>query len=280
MPEVYTAIITPFTSDNKIDFESLEKLINHQVENKIDGIVLFGTTGESPTLSLDEKLIIFDFVSKLDLKQTKLIIGFGGNNTFEIIEEMKYFDFSNVETFMLSTPYYNKQTQEGLYQHFTTILKTFINKSFLLYNIPSRTGVNLLPETIQRIYLSCPNIFGVKEASGDLSQIEKLINLIPTLNIYSGDDNLYFQVMELGGCGVVSVLSNLYPKEMKEMDSKILDYVPYLFIETNPSPIKFIMYQNKLIKSDLVRLPLVTVSEENQEKILDFIKSKQKEIQV
>jgi len=110
MPEVYTALITPFTQDNQVDFESLEKLVKIQVENSIDGIILFGTTGESPTLSLDEKIRIFDFVSKFDLKETKLIIGFGGNNTLQIIEEMKLFAFTNVETFMLSTPYYNKPT--------------------------------------------------------------------------------------------------------------------------------------------------------------------------
>lgn len=273
MPEVYTALITPFTQDNQVDFESLEKLVKIQVENSIDGIILFGTTGESPTLSLDEKIRIFDFVSKFDLKETKLIIGFGGNNTLQIIEEMKLFAFTNVETFMLSTPYYNKPTQEGLYQHFSLIIKTFSDKNFILYNIPSRTGVNLLPETIKRIYLSCPNIFGIKEASGNLTQIEELINLIPTVKVFSGDDNLYPQVMSLGGEGVVSVLSNLYPKEMKEINLPVLEMVPYLFIESNPTPIKFIMKQKGLIKTDSVRLPLVTLSQESQDKILGFLNS-------
>jgi len=133
--------------------------------------------------------------------------------------------------------------------------------------------VNLLPETIKRIYLSCPNIFGIKEASGNLTQIEELINLIPTVKVFSGDDNLYPQVMSLGGEGVVSVLSNLYPKEMKEINLPVLEMVPYLFIESNPTPIKFIMKQKGLIKTDSVRLPLVTLSQESQDKILGFLNS-------
>lgn len=274
---VYTAIITPFNQDTKtVDYGSFVNILSHQIKNDIDGIVLFGTTGESPTLTLEEKFQLLNFTEKLiqeSGKDIKLILGFGGNNTYQVIKDIK--EFKNQKYVMLSAPYYNKPTQEGLYQHYTTIMGSFPEKEFMIYNIPGRTSVNIEPSTIKRIYQTCPNIFAIKEASGNMEQVKKLIEY--GFNVFSGDDGMAYEVVSQGGQGVVSVLSNYYVKEMKDIVSlnsntneKMKSLYHLAFIETNPSPIKYILNKFKMIDSDSVRLPLVRLTKESENLINSF----------
>lgn len=276
---VYTAIVTPFNEDGTIDYESFDNLIKFQISNKIDGIVIFGTTGESPTLTLEEKFSLMDRFEVLFKENPeyfdKVIIGFGGNCTKKVIEDMSEFKkYDKFNNYMLSTPYYNKPTQKGLFYHFTTIMSGFSDKKFLIYNIPGRTGVNMLPETIISICDVCENYIGVKEASGDLSQAYQLISAgIPT---FSGDDNLAYDIVTNGGCGVVSVASNLCPMkvvENLETNKSFEDgFLESMFLETNPGPIKYYMKMEGIIKNDNVRLPLVKPEKETIEKLNKFIK--------
>ena len=276
---VYTAIVTPFNEDGTIDYESFDNLIKFQISNKIDGIVIFGTTGESPTLTLEEKFSLMDRFEVLFKENPeyfdKVIIGFGGNCTKKVIEDISEFKkYDKFNNYMLSTPYYNKPTQKGLFYHFTTIMNGFSNKRFLIYNIPGRTGVNMLPETIISICDVCENYIGVKEASGDLSQAYQLISAgIPT---FSGDDNLAYDIVTNGGCGVVSVASNLFPMkvvENLETNKSFEDgFLESMFLETNPGPIKYYMKMEGIIKNDNVRLPLVKPEKETIEKLNKFIK--------
>lgn len=276
---VYTAIVTPFNEDGSIDYESFDNLIKFQISNKIDGIVIFGTTGESPTLTLEEKFSLMDRFEVLFKENPeyfdKVIIGFGGNCTKKVIEDMSEFKkYDKFNNYMLSTPYYNKPTQKGLFYHFTTIMSGFSDKKFLIYNIPGRTGVNMLPETIISICDVCENYIGVKEASGDLSQAYQLISAgIPT---FSGDDNLAYDIVTNGGCGVVSVASNLFPTKVVENleTNKSFEegFLESMFLETNPGPIKYYMKMEGIIKNDNVRLPLVKPEKETIEKLNKFIK--------
>lgn len=272
---VYTALVTPFKECGDVDYESFEKLVRFQIENGIDGLVIFGTTGESPTLEIEEK---YNILMKLDMIlvdyenfRDKIILGFGGNCTKSVLREIKNFSDFNYNNYMLSAPYYNKPTQEGIYHHFTQIMSNFSNKNFIIYNIPSRTGVNIETETIERICKKCCNYIGVKEASGSLEQAKEIINKnIPT---FSGDDSLGYDMTNNGGVGVISVASNLYPKLVKEMliekpSDKVVEFYNLIFMETNPSPIKYLLKKNGLINSDMVRLPLVKTSE-NCNKIMD-----------
>jgi len=283
---IFTAVITPFDKDTNVDYKSFEKIINNQIEHNINGIVLFGTTGEAPTLKMSEKFKLLHMTKNLidnSKKDIKLILGFGGNNTYQVIEEMVNFSSIDNVIFMLSSPYYNKPTQEGLYQHYTTIMSKFSDKQFLIYNIPGRTSVNLLPETIKRISKTTPNIYGIKEASGSLDQVSQLINF--GFDVYSGDDSMAYDVVKMGGKGVVSVLSNQFIKEMEEvlslnetMNKEMEMLYKLAFIETNPSPIKYIMCLFKTIDCDQVRLPLVTLMEENKTLINNYFLGEKMEI--
>lgn len=264
---VYTALVTPFKEDGEVDYESFDYLVRFQIEKGIDGIVIFGTTGESPTLEDEEK---FEILRKLKTIlndypnfRDKIILGFGGNCTKTVLKDIAKYDEYGFNNYMLSAPYYNKPSQEGIYQHFTSIMSYFSNKNFMIYNIPSRTGVNMEPDTIKRICDKCSNYIGVKEASGSLEQAKQLIERgIPT---FSGDDGLAYEMAKNGGVGVISVASNLFPDLVKKyltIESDFLkDFYNLIFIETNPSPIKYLLKKNNIIKSDIVRLPLVKMSE-------------------
>lgn len=273
---IYTALVTPFKYDGSLDMESFERLFNHQLDNKVDGIVLFGTTGEAPTLETEEKMQILSYVVKCfefypKLKE-KIIIGFSGNNTKKVLEEINKFNYFGFKNYMLSAPYYNKPTQEGLFQHFITVMEKFPFNDFMIYNIPSRTGVNIKPETIKRICEKCPNYLGVKEASGDLEQVKKLVEY--KIPVFSGDDGLAYEVMKLGGNGVVSVASNLFPLEVRKFltqeNKHISDLYNLLFVETNPTPIKYLLEKFKMITESKVRLPLVDLEKSSKDKINEF----------
>ena len=284
LPKVLTAIVTPFDTNEQLDLVSMSELIRYQLLNDC-GVVLFGTTGECPTITNDERCSVYSMVqnvfrSNLD---EKFVVGVGGNNTHEcceLIEQAHQYGFKN---FMLTTPYYNKPTQLGLEKHFTTIMKKFPEYNFILYNVPGRCGVNLLPETVKNICNQNPNVNAIKEASGDLNQFILIRKLIPDLKLYCGDDGLIVPAMSIGAYGIISVISNAYPAFVNNIiiESnynnytvafhqylKVHDIIKLLFSETSPSPIKFVLQYIGLISTDTVRLPLVQMqNKESMDKL-------------
>ena len=271
---VYTVLVTPFDKENYIDYDSLENLIELQCKSKVTGLIVLGTTSESPTINLDEKNKLVEFVSKKLRNRKKLIIGIGGNNTVNVIN-FANFCKNLCDGFMVTVPNYNKPTQEGIYRHFTIISKTFGSKPIILYNIPSRCGVNMLPETIKRVFNDNDNVLAIKEASGSMDQVMK-IKSICNIKIFSGDDSLVLPIMSLGGSGVISVLSNLYPNgvfkiynkcklnkydEARNYYFKFHNLIKLMFIETNPVPIKQLLFNAKFIKNNNVRLPLCEIED-------------------
>lgn len=280
-----TALITPFTNDG-VDFEELRKLIEFQILEGIDSLIICGTTGESSTMSLEEKKSVIDFSIKIANGKVPIIVGTGGNNTKDVINLSKYAESVGADGLLLVTPYYNKTTQNGLIAHFTEIAKS-VSIPIILYNVPSRTGLNIEPETCLELS-KIPNIVGIKEASGNISQVAKIANLCQdNLAIYSGNDDQIVPILSLGGLGVISVLSNIYPKYVHDL---VMDYltgnwqkatasqvyaiplINALFSEVNPIPIKYAV--SKIgFKAGLPRLPLVELSDKNKEKIDHLMKN-------
>ncbi|HAM38613.1 MAG: 4-hydroxy-tetrahydrodipicolinate synthase [Elusimicrobia bacterium RIFOXYC2_FULL_34_12] len=276
----YVAIVTPF-KDNKVDFECLKKLIEFHIKNGINGIVPCGTTGESVTLSYQEHEQVIDFVVKTVAGRIKVIAGTGSNSTTETIEMTAYAKKSGADGVLLVSPYYNKPTQKGLYLHFKKVADE-IDIPIMLYNIQSRTAVNIEPETVAKLHSDCKNIVAIKEASGSLEQMTKIQILCPKIDMLSGDDALTLPLMAIGGKGVVSVVANIIPKEVTEMVSaglkgdlkkakeihfKIFDLTKALFLETNPIPIKTAMSLLGLC-SDELRLPMCSMENKNKEKLV------------
>lgn len=283
MHRVLTAIITPFLENGNVDIQSLIEIIRFQIGNNC-GIVLFGTTGECPTLTNSERDIIMDEIIKIyHYNINNFVIGVGGNNTKECIDNVNHAKEKGFNHFMITTPYYNKPSQLGMEKHFITICDSFEDSKFIIYNVPGRTNVNLLPNTVFNICNTCPNVFAIKEASGDLSQMTLVKRLCPNLTLYCGDDSLVIPAMSIGAYGVISVLSNYTPKavnliinlcsennfkEAFKIYNEFDDLIRLLFSETNPVPIKYLLYKTKLIDTDNVRLPLVKMqNEENKLKI-------------
>lgn len=280
-----TALITPFTNDG-VDFEELRKLIEFQILEGIDSLIICGTTGESSTMSLEEKKSVIEFSIKIANGRVPIIAGTGGNNTKEVINLSKYAESVGADGLLLVTPYYNKTTQNGLIAHFTEVSKS-VSLPIILYNVPSRTGLNIEPETCLELSKT-PNIVGIKEASGNISQVAKIANLCQdNLAIYSGNDDQIVPILSLGGLGVISVLSNIYPKYVHDL---VMDYltgnwqkatasqvyaiplINALFSEVNPIPIKYAV--SKIgFKTGLPRLPLVELSDKNKEKIDHLMKN-------
>ncbi|BBE30860.1 4-hydroxy-tetrahydrodipicolinate synthase [Tepiditoga spiralis] len=278
---VGTAIITPFDSELNIDYVSLEKLINFQLKY-VDALIVLGTTGEAPTITEKEREKLINFVIEKTNKKVPVIIGTGSNDTKKILKYNKISEKANADGLLIVTPYYNKTTQFGLKENYKYISER-TSLPIILYNVPSRTGVNILPDTAIDIFNKNKNVIGIKEASGNISQINTLISKKPNnMLVYSGNDDQVIPIMSLGGDGVISVISNILPKIMKNLTTSILnnDYITAkdinkkynelmnkLFIEVNPIPIKYAASKLNLCKNKL-RLPLVSLSSENQ-KILD-----------
>ncbi|MCQ2310389.1 MAG: 4-hydroxy-tetrahydrodipicolinate synthase [Paludibacteraceae bacterium] len=290
-----TALITPFTPQGDVDFEALKRLLDIQLNGGVDYIVVLGTTGEAATMSEDEKAATRQFIVNYIAGRIPLVLGVGGNNTAAVVQELKDKSDELRQHFaaILSVcPFYNKPSQEGLYQHFTTIAQAS-PVPVILYNVPGRTGVNLLPETVMRIYTAVPDkILGIKEASGNLEQIRHLLGLLEslptvdrqstdsrnidkaTLMVISGDDGIAAEVMQAGGAGLISVASNAWPKEFGQiirkqdfaLQNSFADMVRLLFKEGNPAGIKTVLSQMGVI-SNTLRLPLVPNSAEVQEEI-------------
>ncbi len=283
-----TALVTPFTNDG-INFEELRKLIEFQILEGIDGLVICGTTGESSTMSLVEKKSVIDFSVKVANGRVPIIAGTGGNNTSDAVAMSKYAESVGADGLLLVTPYYNKTTQKGLIAHFSKIAES-VNIPIILYNVPSRTGLNIEPEICLELS-KIPNIVAIKEASGNISQVAKIANLCnDELTIYSGNDDQILPILSLGGLGVISVLSNVYPKFVHEM---VMDYltgnwqkatasqiyslplINALFSEVNPIPIKYAL--NKIgFNCGIPRLPLIELSDKNKERIDTLLKETSK----
>jgi 4-hydroxy-tetrahydrodipicolinate synthase len=279
------ALITPFTASGSVDFPALKKVTEYIIRGKCEYIVVLGTTGESATLNKKEKQEVISFVSSLAKNKITLVLGLGGNNTQEIISEMKSIDMKGYSAILSVSPYYNKPTQEGIYQHY----KALANASPLplfLYNVPGRTASNITAETTLRLAKDFKNIIGVKEASGNFDQIMSIIQNRPKdFLVISGDDNLTLPEVSVGVDGVISVIANAYPKKYSEMvrsalkndyikarklHYELLDLIPLLFAEGNPCGVKSALNAMKLCDQH-VRLPLVPVSRELNGKIKDFV---------
>ncbi|MBA4536245.1 4-hydroxy-tetrahydrodipicolinate synthase [Bacillus aquiflavi] len=281
---VSTAMVTPFDKKGHVDFTKTTHLINHLIDNGTESIVVAGTTGESPTLTKEEKLALFDHVVKVVDKRVPVIAGTGSNDTYSSLELTKKATELGVDGIMLVAPYYNKPNQEGLYQHFKTIAEN-TNLPVMVYNIPSRSVVNIEPETI--IHLSkISNIVAVKEASGDLNAMTKIIaNTDKDFLLYSGDDGLALPVLAIGGVGVVSVASHVVGNELLEMvqaflngnhekaakiHQQLLPIVEGLFAAPNPVPVKTAL-QLKGLDVGSVRLPLVPLTEQERLTLLNLL---------
>lgn len=279
-----TAIATPFT-DEGVNFAEFKKLIEFQIENNVDAIIVCGTTGESATMSLEEKKQTIKFAIDTIAKRTKVIVGTGSNNTKSAIEMSKFAEEAGADALLVVTPYYNKTTQKGLIEHYKVIANA-VTLPIIMYSVPSRTGVNILPETCLELS-KIENIVAIKEASGNLSQVAKIASLCrENLDIYSGNDDQIIPVLSLGGKGVISVLSNIMPKYTHEMTMKyfkgevqeatkmqldVIDLIDNLFSEVNPIPVKYalnVMGYN----FGKPRLPLIELSNENKKKMEDVMK--------
>jgi 4-hydroxy-tetrahydrodipicolinate synthase len=267
---VSTAMVTPFDKKGHIDFAKTTQLVNYLIENGTDSLVVAGTTGESPTLTKEEKLALFDHVVKIVNKRIPVIAGTGSNNTYASVELTKKADQLGVDAIMVVAPYYNKPNQEGLYQHFKAVAEA-TSLPVMVYNIPGRSAVNILPETIIRLS-KLPNIIAVKEASGDLNAMTRIIaNTDKDFVLYSGDDSLTIPVLAIGGAGVVSVASHVIGNQMQEMvnaffagenekaaklHQHLLPVMQGLFTAPSPAPVKTALQVTGLDVGS-VRLPLV-----------------------
>lgn len=279
---VYTALITPFTEYGNVDYTSLERLVNFQIENGIDGIVPCGTTGESPTLSHEEHDRVIAQSLKFSNGRVPVLAGTGSNATDEAIRLSQHAQDAGVDAVLLVNPYYNKPTQKGLFYHFKAIAES-VSIPCVLYNIKGRTGVNLETETLLKLIDVCPNIYAVKEASGNMEQMTEVINRTPEdFKVFSGDDNLAYELVKRGGNGVISVASNLFPKQIVKMIHSAMDgdydtascindsfaaFFKACFVETNPIPIKTALahYGHCL---EYFRLPLCTLEKEEHRREL------------
>ena len=284
-----TALITPFKADKSVDYEALARLLDSQLTGAVDYIVVLGTTGEAATMTVEEKQEVQQFIVKYVNGRLPLVLGVGGNNTAQVISDLHamrnelILDFTAI---LSVCPYYNKPNQEGLYQHFCAVAEAS-PIPVILYNVPGRTGVNLLPETVMRIYEAYPDkIIGIKEASGNIEQIKHLIALSQEsraksqepLMVISGDDGIACEVMEAGGAGLISVASNAFPDDFhaivhqknRALQARYAEMIRLLFAEGNPVGIKAVLTHKGLIQNEL-RLPLVPASEDLQAQITQVL---------
>jgi 4-hydroxy-tetrahydrodipicolinate synthase len=281
------AIVTPFHDSGNIDFVSFEKLLEHIVSNGVDYIVVLGTTGESATLSKDEKTAVLNFVADTVNKKVPLVVGIGGNNTQEVINTIRATNFEGIDAILSVSPYYNKPQQRGIYSHYKAIA-TASPVPVILYNVPGRTSSNLTAETTLKLAHDLKNIIGIKEASGNLLQCMEIIQKKPAgFLLISGDDALTLPLLAVGADGVISVVANAFPREFSEMVSlglkgkiskamtmhyALLEFTNALFLDGNPSGIKAALETMNICKSN-VRLPLVKVNKTTQSLIENLVET-------
>lgn len=283
------AIVTPFNADGSIDWDIFKKLIEFWIEGKVEYLVVLGTTGESATVHGEEKQRVFSFVNEAVAGRLPLIAGIGGYDTHEVIENFKTFDLKGYDAILSVSPYYNKPNQEGLFQHYKA-LNDATPLPIMMYNVPSRTGMNVTADTQLRIATSCKNIFATKEASGNFEQINQIIKYKPAdFMVISGDDPVTLQMIAAGAEGLVSVVANAYPKDYSDMvrlclagkfteaqklHYKYIDVITSMFAEGSPSGVKAYLSEMGLCQNTF-RLPVWPVSPAHHEKIKKLIKNNQ-----
>ncbi|WP_034040277.1 4-hydroxy-tetrahydrodipicolinate synthase [Wocania ichthyoenteri] len=280
------ALVTPFKSDLSVDHEALANIVNFNIENGTDYLVICGTTGESVTITKEEKQAVIKTISKANNGRLPMVLGIGGNNTASVIEEIKETDLRNIDAILSVSPYYSKPTQEGVYQHFKAVSEA-CPIDIILYNVPGRTSKNMEPETTLRLAKDFKNIIAVKEAGNNVSQYLQLLKNKPEdFLVISGDDDLALSIVLAGGSGVISVIGQAFPKAFSEMirlglkgeakaaytiHFKLMDVINHIFEENNPAGIKAVFEALNLCQ-DTVRLPLVPASNQLKEKIAVFLK--------
>lgn len=280
------ALVTPFASDGSVDYHVLNKLLDYQLKNGADFFCILATTGETPTLTKDEKQRIKELVVEKAGDRIPILMGCGGNNTADVVNELQTADFSGIDGILSVCPYYNKPSQEGLYQHFKAIAAA-TSLPVVLYNVPGRTGVNLKAETTVRLARDCENIVAIKEASGSLEQVDEIIKNKPDgFDVISGDDALTFPMIACGAAGVISVIGNALPKEFSRMirlemkgeiesarkiHHKFTDLFNLLFVDGNPAGVKAMLHEMGMIEN-VLRLPLVPTRLTTMQKISDCLK--------
>ena len=279
------AFITPFNEDESVDYEAITRLIDFQLSNGTDFLVILATTAETPTLSPDEKAEIRRLIVERVNGRIPIVMGVGGNNTRMVVEQLEHDDLQGIDAILSVVPFYNKPSQEGMYQHFRTIAAAS-RKPVILYNVPGRTGVNMTAETTLRLARDCQNIIGIKEASGNFGQIDDIIRNKPdTFEVLSGDDGITYPLITLGAVGVISVIGNAFPREFSQMTrlalagdfrnalsihQRFAELFKLLFVDGNPAGVKAMMHSMGLIKNKL-RLPLVPTRLTTYEEIREVL---------
>lgn len=280
------ALVTPFTADGQVDYKSLKRLLEYQIDNGADFLCILATTGETPCLTQQEKDNITQLVKDVNHGRLPILKGCGGNNTAAIVEELKNTDWSGIDGILSVCPYYNKPSQEGLYQHFKAIADAS-PLPVVLYNVPGRTGVNLKAETTVRLARDCENIVAIKEASGSLEQVDEIIKNKPKrFDVISGDDALTFSMVASGAAGVISVIGNALPKEFSRMirlefrgeyeparkiHHAFTELYSLLFVDGNPAGVKALLHEMGFIENQL-RLPLVPTKVSTLQKMAEILK--------
>ena len=279
------ALVTPFKKDFSVDVEALQRIVNFQIDNGIDYLVVLGTTAESATLSQDEKELVIKTIVETNNKRLPLVLGVGGNNTAKVVEELKTRDLSDFVAILSVSPYYNKPTQEGIYQHFKMIAEAS-PIPVILYNVPGRTASNMLPSTVIRLANDFKNIVAIKEAAGDIVQAMKLIQNKPKdFHVISGDDMITLPMVLAGGSGVISVIGEGFPKQFSDMvrlglqrktdeayqlHYLLADSIDMIFEQGNPAGIKEI-FRSLGLSENTVRVPLVNVNEDLANRLAAFV---------
>ena len=280
------ALITPFKTDGSIDFDALDRLVEYQIKGGADFLCIMGTTAETPTLSRDEKRLLKEHLVGRVAGRVPLLMGCGGNNTAAIVDELKTEDWTGIDGILSVCPYYNKPSQEGLYQHFATIAKAS-PLPVVLYNVPGRTGVNMSAETTLRLARDFENIVAIKEASGFIPQMDDIIKNKPQhFDVISGDDGITFPLITLGAVGVISVIGNALPAEFSRMvrlalkgeyqtsltiHHKFTELFKLLFVDGNPAGVKAMLSEMGMIEN-VLRLPLIPTRLTTMEKISQIVK--------
>ena len=279
------ALVTPFTKEGNVDFTALGKVIDHVIKGGIDYLVTLGTTGETPSLSKEEKIAIIEFTFSHTAGRVPIIVGVGGNNTAEVIRDLQKLPLSEALAVLSVSPFYNKPSQEGIYQHYKTIAEAS-PKPVILYNVPGRTGRNMSAATSIRLAKDCPNVVGLKEASGDMAQCMEILRDAPSnFVVLSGDDLLALPQIACGMQGVISVAANAYPLEYSNMvraclagnfvkakmiNDPLIQAYDMMFAENNPSGVKAFMHQMELLENE-VRLPIVSLSEPIHSRVKTYL---------
>ena len=281
------ALVTPFTADGEVDYKAIQRLVEYQIQNGADFLCILATTGETPCLSAEEKDNIRKLVVEINRGRLPILMGCGGNNTRAVVEELKTGDWSGIDGVLSVCPYYNKPSQEGLYQHFKAIAEAS-PRPVVLYNVPGRTGINMKSETTVRLARDCENIVAIKEASGSLEQVDEIIKNKPErFDVISGDDALTFSMVASGAAGSISVIGNALPKEVSRMirlefngeyeaarkiHHRFTELYSLLFVDGNPAGVKALLHEMGFIEN-ILRLPLVPTRITTLQKMTEILKT-------